>query len=92
MKNFLRKSITVLVVISFLIVGSLSAQQLNDFAFKGAFDPLENAIRTEVQFNGYTDSCHNDYKEWIRYGNLFKMSIPNVKKQLHKVKLTLRKT
>lgn len=89
MKTFLRKSITFLIIIYFLIAGSVNAQQLNDFAFKGAFDPLKNALRTEVQFNGYTNHWHNDYKELIRYGNLFKMSILNVKKTIAQSKIDI---
>ncbi len=61
-----------------LVNGSLSAQQLGDYSFKGEFLPLANSVRNEVQFNGYTNYWHNDYKEWIRYGNLFKMAVPNV--------------
>ena len=53
------------------------AQQLDEFTGRPSFQPLENAIRTQTQFNGYTNHWHDDYREWFRYGNLFKMIIPN---------------
>ncbi len=40
--------------------------------------PLNNTVKSQVQFNGYTNYWHDEYREWYRYGNLFKMSAPNV--------------
>ena len=51
MKTSTWGKISLLMVFYFLITGSANAQRLNDYAFKGTFDPLENAIRTNVQFN-----------------------------------------
>ena len=89
MKTFIGKPIAFLIIIYFLIAGSVNGQRLNDFAFKGAFDPLKNALLSEVQFNGYTNYWHNDYKEWIRYGNLYKMSISNVQKTIAQSKIDI---
>lgn len=89
MKTSTWGSISLLIVFYSLIAGSANAQQLNDYEFKGSSGPLENAIRTNVQFNGYTNYWHNDYKEWIRYGNLFKMSIPNVANNIAQSKIDI---
>ena len=55
MKNFTGGAVASLFVICLLTVGSATAQQLNDFTYKGSFDPLGNAISNKVQFNGYTN-------------------------------------
>lgn len=82
MNVFKNGSILFGVFLSFLFVSQINAQQLNDYSYKGKFDPLSNQTRNQVQFNGYTSFWHNDFKELIRYGNLFKMSIPNVEKTI----------
>jgi hypothetical protein len=89
MKNFTGGAILSLFVICSLSVGSVTAQQLNDFTYKGSFDPLGNAVINKVQFNGYTNYWHNDYKEWVRYGNLFKMSVPNVQNSIAQSKIDI---
>ena len=63
MKTSTWSTISLLMVFYVLITGAANAQQLNDYSFKGSSGPLENAIRTNVQFNGYTNYWHNDYKK-----------------------------
>jgi len=82
-------AISILVVFHFLISGSADAQRFSDYSFKGTFDPSRNAILNNVQFNGYTNYWHNDYREWIRYGNLFKMSIANVSDNIAQSKVDI---
>jgi hypothetical protein len=89
MKIFTGGSFVLLFIICLLTSGSVNAQQLNNFTFKGSFDPLGNSVKSEVRFNGYTSYWHNDYREWIRYGNLFKMSIPNVRNTLAQSKIDI---
>jgi hypothetical protein len=48
----------------------------------GQESPMDNAVRNEFQFNGYTNYWHDTYSEWYRYGNLFKIAIPNVGKTI----------
>jgi len=84
-----RSSVFILMLILSLLAGTTNAQQLDDYSFKGTFDPIANEVRNEVQFNGYTNYWHNDFKEWIRYGNLFKMSLPNVRKTIAQSKIDL---
>jgi len=81
--------LSLFVVFHFLFAGSVSAQRFSDYSFNCTFNPLRNAILTSVQFNGYTNYWHNDYREWIRYGNLFKMSIPNVKNNIAQSKVDI---
>lgn len=89
MKTFTAGTIGIIFIICLLRTGTVYAQQLNDFAYKGSFDPLANVVSNKVQFNGYTNYWHNDYKEWVRYGNLFKMSVPNVEKSIAQSKIDL---
>ena len=34
-------------------------------------------LKTSFQFNGYTNYWHDIRNKWIRYGNLFKIAIPD---------------
>ena len=61
-----------------LINCPLSAGELDDYKYNGVFHPMENLVIANIQFNGYTNHWHDTYREWLRYGNLYKMSIPNV--------------
>lgn len=61
---------------------NLSAQQLTDYRYNGSLDVLNNSIRNEIQFNGYTNHWWNDYKMWYRYGSLYKISIPDVERKI----------
>ncbi|KPL11004.1 MAG: hypothetical protein AMS26_20945, partial [Bacteroides sp. SM23_62] len=53
----------------------------------GQESPMDNAVRNEFQFNGYTNYWHDTYSEWYRYGNLFKIAIPNVEKTIMQSKV-----
>ena len=47
------------------------------------FSPLvegQQAVKREVQFNGYTNHWQDHYNEWHRYGNLFKVARMQVDK------------
>lgn len=61
-----------------LIVSQLLAQP----------DP-KSIIRSNTQFNGYTNYWHDDYKNVYRYGNLFKMAHANVEKTIAQTKLNV---
>jgi hypothetical protein len=56
----------------------LTAQNLEDFKQVPASDIMENTIHNEFRFNGYTNYWHDIYREWFRYGNLFKMANASV--------------
>ncbi len=55
-----------------------TAQTIDGFEYKGNTDIGQNIIRSEYQFNGYTNFWHDIYREWIHYGNLYKTVIPNL--------------
>jgi hypothetical protein len=59
-------------------VNFLNAQRLADFKSEPVTPILENTIQNGFQFNGYTNYWHDIYREWIRYGNLFKMANSNI--------------
>ena len=40
--------------------------------------PDQNAVKTSFQFNGYTNYWHDISRNWVRYGNLFKIAAPDV--------------
>ena len=61
----------------------LKAQELEEFKFHGGdLAPMNNAVRNEFQFNGFTNYWHDTYTNWFSYGNLFKMAIPDVEKTI----------
>jgi hypothetical protein len=50
---------------------------------------LQNTIQDEFQFNGYTNYWHDQYEKWIRYGNLFKMTIPDIEANIAQSKVDI---
>lgn len=79
-----------LVLFAFIFVtGNVSSQQLSDYIYKGKFDVMNNAIMNDMQFNGYTNHWWNDYKKWYRYGNLYKISIPDVEKKIVQTRIDI---
>jgi hypothetical protein len=78
MKHFL-KFHSVLTVLALALISSTGySQNLDGYKYNGSFNPDENAVTTNFQFNGYTNYWHDISYDWIRYGNLFKIAIPNV--------------
>jgi hypothetical protein len=78
MKNFLKKWYALPVMALALISGSAYGQNLDGYKYNGSFNPDENAVVTNFQFNGYTNYWHDISHNWISYGNLFKLATPNV--------------
>lgn len=80
-----RISITVIFFLSSSIV---FGQKMEDFRYQSNKSPLlESAIHNSNQFNGYTNYWHDSYRDWYRFGNLFKMSTPNVEKSIRQSKI-----
>jgi len=59
------------------------------FNIPGQESPIENVVKNEFQFNGYTNYWHDTYSEWYRYGNLYKLAIPDVEKTIMQSKVDL---
>jgi hypothetical protein len=77
--NIFIKNHSVLPGLILALISNVSyCQNLDDFKYNGSFHPDENAVSTNFQFNGYTNYWHDISVDWIRYGNLFKMAVPNV--------------
>ncbi len=52
-------------------------------------DQEGRAITTNRQFNGYTNYWHDTYTQWHRYGNLFKISAPDIKQSILQSKINV---
>ncbi len=86
------KRITTLLLILLLAFAGIhvKAQELEEFKFHGGdLAPLNNAVRNEFQFNGFTNYWHDTYTHWYSYGNLFKMAIPDVEKNILQSKVDI---
>lgn len=92
-RNTMRKSnnwAAVLFLSAFMVcIDSAAAQPLSDYSYRGSLDVLPQAVRNEIQFNGYTNHWRNEYKQWFRYGNLYKISIPDVEKMIVQNKIDI---
>ena len=80
--------------ISFLIIFNCAnclvfAQKIDDFKAVNSSEIKENLVNSKYQFNGYTNHWHDIYREWIRYGNLYKIAIPNVEYTIMQNKLDI---
>jgi len=78
MHKTLKNAIALSLLIFSLINSSIFAQGLDDYHYGITSDALENTISNTMQFNGYTKFWEDNYREWHRYGNLFKIGTPNL--------------
>ena len=65
------------------------SQNIDDFVSKGSFDPSTSKIKSDFQFNGYTRYWHDIYQDEIRYGNLFKQSVPDIQLTIAQARLDI---
>lgn len=85
-----RIAIPVLILLLGLSSIHVKAQELEEFKFHGdALVPMNNAVRTDFQFNGFTNYWHDTYTHWYSYGNLFKMAIPDMEKTILQSKVDI---
>ena len=89
MKTFLRNLHLLALLLLLLFDSTAYSQNLDGYKYSGSFNPSENAVTTHFQFNGYTNYWHDIYRDWISYGNLFKMAIPNVEYTIAQSKLDI---
>ncbi len=86
--NYYRKTFFILLLFSFSSV--TFGQQLSGFKYNSDEQPLsDKTIHNEYQFNGYTNYWHDIYSNWYRYGNLFKMAVPDVEKTILQSKVDI---
>jgi hypothetical protein len=63
-------------------------QNLSDF--KTPTDTDSDAlIKRNINFNGYTNYWHDTYTEWYRYGNLFKVAVPELQSTILQTKVDI---
>ena len=78
MKKTLKNHRLPAILLSLFISSAAFGQSLDTYKYNGSFNPGENAVTTNFQFNGYTNYWHDIFREWISYGNLFKIAVPKV--------------
>lgn len=81
-----------ILVIPFLLINfSVNSQSIDGFQpEKDQTDSaLDYVIGNEYQFNGYTNHWHDTYSNWYRYGNLYKMAVPDVEKTILQSKVDI---
>lgn len=74
------KHAIVLCIMSFLIMGCSSKTSLDNFQFKD--NDNAKAIVNQFAFNGYTNYWQNVYQLQYRYGNLYKINMPDLEKSI----------
>ena len=70
-----------------LIVGCSSKTSLNSFQLKD--ENNQNAVVNQFTFNGYTNHWQDVYLQQARYGNLYKLNIPDLEKDIMQSKVNI---
>ncbi|MBK8884237.1 MAG: hypothetical protein IPN67_18300 [Bacteroidales bacterium] len=78
MKNLRKNHLLLTLMLSLVLSSAAYSQTLDDYKYNGSFNPAANAVTTNFQFNGYTNYWHDFSRDWITYGNLFKIAVPKV--------------
>ena len=81
------KTSRILSAVLFLAVSCTSGSFVNQF--EGASEGKTDAIANEFRFNGYTNHWQNVYRQHYRYGNLYKINIPDIEKNIAQSKVDL---
>lgn len=89
MKTFLKTHHLLTALFCLFLSSTTFSQNLDGYKYNGSFKPSDNAVTTHFQFNGYTNYWHDIYRDWISYGNLFKMAVPKVDYTIAQSKLDI---
>ena len=89
MRRFFSYPVLTVLIIFLGINRPATGQEIDDYEYHNPFNPGRNAVADEFRFNGYTNYWHDTYEQWIRYGNLFKMAIPDVDKTIAQSKVDI---
>ena len=81
------KTSRILSAVLFLAVSCTSGSFVNQF--EGASEGETDAIANEFRFNGYTNHWQNVYRQHYRYGNLYRINIPDLEKNIAQSKIDL---
>ena len=83
------KTLFLLIVIFVFSVSTVSTQNLSDFTIEIPKNINQSGVVNQYQFNGYTNHWQNSYTGIYRYGNLFKMAVPDVSKTILQSKINV---
>lgn len=89
MKTIFKFSLLFILTALYMGTNPAGAQKLQDFRYNSPLDIRGNTVQSDIQYNGYTNHWWNDYKEWLRYGNLFKTAVPDVGKKIIQNKIDI---
>ena len=78
----------ILIPILCLIMGCSSNTSLDSFHFKDDNND-KNAVTNNFTFNGYTNYWQNAYRQQYRYGNLYKVNITDLEKDILQSKIDI---
>ena len=81
--------VSLLILTVSLFQTSVDAQSINGYKYISSDKPLENIVRNENNYNGYTNYWHDTYTNLYRYGNLFKMAVPDIEKTILQSKVDI---
>lgn len=85
-----RKQIAALLLAFCITMGACKMQPtLKDFTVDGASDVNANAVSGAFKFNGFTEHWQSIYENRVRYGNLFRLNIPNVEASILQSKIDI---
>ena len=68
---------------------AVNAQHFDTFKVKESGTQQEKSIKNTNDFNGYTNYWHDTYTNMYRYGNLFKMAVPDAQKTILQSKIDI---
>ena len=77
----------IILCLSILIIGCTSNSSLDSFRLTAEKTP--DAIVNPFTFQGYTDHWQDSYMQQYRYGNLYKINIPDVNKMILQSKIDI---
>jgi hypothetical protein len=72
------KTVFWLFIFSLLLPLLVFGQNISDYKIEKIHNLGKSTITQHLQFNGYTNYWHDDYTQWHRYGNLFKIALPDL--------------
>jgi hypothetical protein len=73
----------------FIRVSIANCQTVSEYLYTGTFDPQQNNVVNKIQFNGYTNHWQDYYKQWVRYGNLYKIAAPDLAASITQSKIDI---
>ena len=82
------KNLLIITTLFFIFVGCTSKTSLDGFRFNDEKNG-NNTITNPFTFNGYTNYWQDVYRQQIRYGNLYKVNMPDPERDLIQSKLDI---